>query len=216
MSQGKTAAQYQIIFLRHGESVGNAESRHQGQADFPLTEKGKGQAKDLAHLWKDSGQQFDLILSSPLTRALDTAKIIAHILDIPLETDPLWMERDNGKLAGLLHEEAEEKIPRPDFIPLYQPIAETGESQWELYLRAGKAINSLMKREPGRYLVVGHGGLFDMVMHSVIGVSPQPDFQSAWFRFSNTGFTPVVYHLREGRWEIQGHNLSPHLPDHEQ
>ena len=42
---------FDIIFLRHGESVGNAESRWQGQADFPLTDKGRQQALALANRW---------------------------------------------------------------------------------------------------------------------------------------------------------------------
>lgn len=211
MTKEDPTSRYQITFLRHAESVGNAENRHQGQEDFPLTPQGRSETQKLVQYWKGHKQRFDLIISSPLSRALETAQIIADALDIPLETDPLWMERDNGRLAGLLHEEAEEKVPRPDFIPLYQPIAETGESQWELYLRAGKAVNTLMKRDPGRYLVVGHGGLFNMVMHTVIGLPPRPNFQSAWFRFANTGYTPVVYHPQEGRWEIRAHNLRPHL-----
>ena len=43
---------FDIIFLRHGEFVGNAESRWQGQADFPLTDKGREQARALAARWQ--------------------------------------------------------------------------------------------------------------------------------------------------------------------
>ena len=42
---------YHVTFLRHGESVGNAEDRFQGHADFPLTEKGRTQARSLADRW---------------------------------------------------------------------------------------------------------------------------------------------------------------------
>lgn len=210
-SSESTSDLFEFTFLRHAESVGNAERRHQGQADFPLTEKGQRQAQALALYWKDQEQRFDQIISSPLSRATETAEILAAELNLDMITDPVWMERDNGKLAGLLHEEAAEKLPIPDFIPLYQPIAETGESQWELYLRAGRAINKLMKLDPGNYLVVGHGGLFSMVMYAMIGLSPQPNFQGPRFRFSNSGFTPVRYHIANGRWEFLGQNLTPHL-----
>ena len=50
---------YNIVFLRHGESVGNAEDRFQGQADFPLTEKGRDQAKVRAERWLAEGVTFD-------------------------------------------------------------------------------------------------------------------------------------------------------------
>ena len=209
----KPPDRYEIIFLRHAQSVGNAEKRHQGQADFPLTDLGREQARALAAHWQNKNQHFDHILCSPLTRAEDTARILADTLDLEIHIDPVWMERDNGKLAGLLHEEALKKYPPPDFIPLYQPIAETGESQWELYLRAGKALNSILSRDPGRYLIVGHGGLFNMVMQAVVGLTPQPDFQGARFRFSNSGFTRVVYTPRDGRWDIQQHNIRPHWSD---
>ncbi|MBK8824271.1 MAG: histidine phosphatase family protein [Anaerolineales bacterium] len=43
---------FHITLLRHGESVGNAESRWQGQADFPLTDTGRAQARALAERWK--------------------------------------------------------------------------------------------------------------------------------------------------------------------
>lgn len=58
-----------ITLLRHGESVGNAESRWQGQADFPLTDRGREQARALAARWKRENAQFDHVISSPLSRA---------------------------------------------------------------------------------------------------------------------------------------------------
>ena len=210
MSRSNTSSYY-ITLLRHGESVGNAENRHQGQADFPLTEKGRDQAQALGNYWKKAGTRFDYAIASPQSRAKETAETIAHALGLSLTFDPIWMERNNGKLAGLRFEEALVKFPPPDFIHLFQPIAETGENQWELYLRAGQALNSLMKLAPGRYLVVSHGALLNMFMHAVMGVPPQPNFQGPRFRFSNTGFTTLVYKPENGLWNIQGHNTRPHL-----
>ena len=136
--------------LRHGESQGNFEGRHQGQADFPFTERGREQAKALLDRWKSEAKEFDLVISSPLARARETAEIIASGLNVPLEFDPLWMERDNGLMAGLSPEEVRETLPQPQFIHPYQPIGQTGESQWELYLRAGNAVQSLFNHPPGK------------------------------------------------------------------
>ncbi len=200
-----------FLLLRHGESTGNAENRHQGQADYPLTAEGRQQIERLSEYWRDLQVTFDQVISSPLVRAQESAEIIAQTLQIPLAYDPIWMERDNGKLAGLLHENAPNVVPRPEFIPLYQAIAETGESQWELYLRAGQALNSITNNPPGRYLIVSHGGFLNMVMHAVIGLTPQPNFHGPIFRFSNAGFTTLHYLPEKGNWMILGHNQTNHL-----
>ena len=47
---------FQFAFLRHGESIGNVESRWQGQADYPLTEKGRAQVRSLAGRWIGVGE----------------------------------------------------------------------------------------------------------------------------------------------------------------
>src|SRR4030067_1845010 len=124
---------YGITLLRHGESQGNFEGRHQGQADFPLTELGRQQTKALADRWKTEKKSFDLVISSPLVRAHETAVLTSTELYAPLELDPLWMERDNGLMAGLSEEEVRETLPQLDFIHPYQPVGQTGESQWELF-----------------------------------------------------------------------------------
>jgi 2,3-bisphosphoglycerate-dependent phosphoglycerate mutase len=199
------------VFLRHGESTGNAENRHQGQADYPLNEKGREQIQALARTWTSWGWKFDRAVSSPLIRAKESAKILSNSLGFDLEYDPIWMERDNGELAGLLHEEAQQVLPIPDFIPLFEPIGTTGESQWELYLRAGDALNQLLKFPPGRHLVISHGGLLNMVMLALVGLVPQPNFQGPRFRFSNAGYTVVRYEPGNHNWFIQEHNNTNHL-----
>lgn len=206
-----TPSDHLFILLRHGESTGNAENRHQGQADFPLTEMGIQQAEILAEYWLGQKIIFDQAISSPLARAKQTATVIADSLNLEISYDPVWMERDNGQLAGLLHEQALELLPVPDFIPLFQPIAKTGESQWELYLRAGEALNQLMKYPPGKYLVISHGALLNMLMHALVGVIPQPNFQGPNFQFSNTGYTTVRFTPENNNWHILEHNNTSHL-----
>jgi broad specificity phosphatase PhoE len=202
-----------FILLRHGESTGNADKRHQGQADYPLTDLGQVQVKRLAETWKAEGWDFDQVICSPLSRAKETASILSTYLGFEVEFNPIWMERDNGELAGLLHEQALEVLPPPDFIPLYEPIAKTGESQWELYLRAGTALNQLLKLPPGQHLVISHGGLLNMVMHALVGLVPQPNFQGPNFRFSNTGYTRVRFEPENNNWIIMEHNNINHLDE---
>lgn len=105
---------YYITLLRHGESTGNAEGYFQGQADFPLTERGKEQSRALAVYWNCQGLKFDAIISSPLARARQTAELLAEHLvgaqnsdQARVECIPEWQERDFGRISGLHREENE-------------------------------------------------------------------------------------------------------------
>jgi broad specificity phosphatase PhoE len=206
------AQPYQITLLRHGQSIGNIEGRYQGQADFPLTETGVAQAQALAEGWAREGKIFDGIITSPLMRARQTAEIIAKVLDLPLEEDPIWKERDNGVMAGLRPEEAQIKSPRPDFVTPYHVIGESGESQWQLYLRAGRAVQMLMVKDPGNYLVVSHGALLNMVLYAMFGLTPQAEFQGARFPLRNTAFASLVYRPGEHIWILERFNDRQHWP----
>jgi 2,3-bisphosphoglycerate-dependent phosphoglycerate mutase len=197
---------YHITLLRHGESQGNFEGRHQGQADFPLTDRGRDQIKALANRWVAEYKEFNLIISSPLRRARESAQIIADALKVTLEFDALWMERDNGLIAGLSEEELRDTDLQPSFIHPYQPVGQTGESQWELYLRAGKAVQSLFNRPPGKYLIVSHGGLLNMFFYAILGISPQPNFHGPRFRFNNSAFATLTYYPTSHHWFVLGVN----------
>jgi len=203
---------FEITFLRHGESIGNAEGYFQGQYDYQLSERGKEQAEALANRWVAEDESFDQIISSPLLRAKETADIINRSLNRPIEFDPIWMERDNGNLAGVKHENARISNPRPDFIKLFDPIGETGESEWQLFLRSGKAVQSLLRRIPGKYLIISHGGILNKVFHTIFGLKPQANFQGTHFRFDNVGFSKISYSPEINKWRIFTHNDTSHLP----
>ena len=206
---------YHITLLRHGESVGNAEGYHQGQAEFPLTEKGTAQAQALAKHWLSKGVNFNQAIASPQERAKETALIVTNALIVPLDFDEIWMERDNGRYAGLRHSEAAQKYPQPDFIPSYEPIGEVGESQWELYLRGGRAVQSLIHRPPGRYLVISHGGLLNMVIYAILGITPPPNFHGPRFRFRNTSYASLSYYPHRHVWYVHGINQRDHWDEEE-
>lgn len=203
---------YHIILLRHGESVGNAEGRHQGQSDFPLTKTGEAQAHALARRWQSEAVTFHQIITSPLQRAHQTAEIIAGALHVSLEIGEIWMERDNGHYAGLTPEEANRLYPRPEFMPPYRFVGETGESQWELFLRAGRAVQDLLERPAGRYLVVSHGGILNLVLYAILGIAPQANFQGPRFRFNNSAFATLTYYPERHTWAVSGINDRVHWP----
>lgn len=201
---------YQFVFLRHGESLGNAQSRWQGQSDYPLTEKGRAQANALAERWKSENVIFNLILSSPLGRARETAEIIASKLNLKVEFDDIWLERAIGEMEGLTAEEVRQK-PRPPYVTPYDPIGGDGEGDWALYLRAGQALHNLLKRPAGSYLIVSHGGLLNQLMNAITGVAPHVDPSGVRFRFENTAFARVLYFPHQHRWAIDAVNDRAHL-----
>jgi 2,3-bisphosphoglycerate-dependent phosphoglycerate mutase len=202
---------YTLTFLRHGESVGNMENRFQGHADFPLTEKGRLQARLLAERWKAEARTFDRVVSSPLLRARQTAEIVCATLDMPLEFDPDWMEINNGLLAGLDDEQAAQMAPRPDFMTPYTRFGKTGESRWEVYLRAGRAIQRILDQPAGTYLVAAHGGVLNMAMYAILGIPVQADFSGPRFMFHNTTFTTFTYEPEHHNWRMLHFDDRPHL-----
>lgn len=204
---------YEFTFLRHAESVGNAEVIYQGQGEFPLTAKGITQAQVLARRWKKDGITFDRIISSPLGRAKQTAEILQSSLEAPLIFDPVWMERHNGALSGVSQQEAKKVFPRPEFIGLYDPTGGSGESDWALYLRAVKALTGLLKNLPGRYLIVSHGGLLNKALAAILGVPLTPNLAGVRLRFANTGFCQIAYTPEENRWRVHQLNDSRHISE---
>jgi len=190
-----------VVFLRHAESVGNLENRFQGHADYPLTDKGRVQAHLLAEEWKAEGVTFNRACSSPLLRARETAEIICSTLDTPLEFDPDWMEINNGLLTGLTLEESVETGPRPDFFTPYTRWGVSGESRWEVYLRAGRNLQKLIDHPAERMLIVAHGGILNMTLYAILGIPPQAASTGPRFMFHNTSFATFSY-------EPVGHNWS--------
>jgi broad specificity phosphatase PhoE len=203
-------ANYQFTFLRHGESVGNAQSRWQGQSNYPLTDQGRAQAEALAKRWQSEKVKFDLLISSPLERAVETAKIIASELTVEVETDEIWLERAIGEMEGLTIEEVRRK-PRPSYTTPYDHIGGDGEGDWALYLRAGRALHGLLHQPPGNYLIVSHGGLLNQLMHAILGMAPHADPSGVRFRFENTAFARVMYIPQQHRWNIDALNDRAHL-----
>ena len=201
---------YHFVFVRHGESIGNAQARWQGQSDYALTEKGSSQARALAARWKSENVKFDLIVSSPLIRAKETAEMIASAVGAPVEYDPILLERHIGEMEGMTAEELR-KRPQPPYVTPYDSIGGGGEGDWALFLRAGQALQKLLRRPAGSYLIVSHGGLLNQLMNAIIGIAPHVDPSGVRFRFDNTAFARVIYYPHQHRWAIETLNDRAHL-----
>ena len=155
-----------ILLVRHGESTWNADGRWQGQADPPLTDRGRDQAVAAAA----AIGTVDAIVTSDLERAADTGAIIARILGIePVLVEPRLRERDAGSLSGLTRAQIYEAFPGllPDDPAGFRPD-DDGHPRWPhdwesdaaLWDRVEIALVALGRLSPdGDVLAVTHGGV---------------------------------------------------------
>lgn len=196
---------HHITFMRHAESTGNRSEQLQGRSNTPLTERGEQQARERAAGWRAQGIGFDKIIASPLLRARHTAEIIASNMNVAVDLDNDWQERDFGNLEGQSLQELRQR--GVDFFEPYHSVGETGESQVDMYRRALVAIQNLLRRPTGRYLVVSHGAFLARVMFVVFGATPQSHYNSPVFWMGNTAYINLTYHMDRRQWRWYGfHN----------
>ncbi len=151
-----------LLLVRHGQSTWNAVGKWQGQADPPLSDKGRRQALAAAA----SVGMVDAIVASTLSRAYETAEIIAETIGIgPVIADHRLQETDAGEWTGLTRAEIDEGWPgwvdsgrRPDRF----------ESVDHVVSRAVAAVVDIHEAFPGgTVLVVTHGGIMRYIRHSL-------------------------------------------------
>lgn len=161
----------QIYFIRHGESEANHNGYIAGWLDSPLTEKGRETAEKVAQQLVADGLVFDSIYTSTLSRARETAEIIAKTIGYPLADIRLsedLRERGFGDLSGR---------PKSEFLQLTSAdvAAAGGESYKMLYdrvLRANQLI-AADARAGKHILIVGHSGFYRMALVLSQGLMPE-------------------------------------------
>lgn len=143
-----------ILLVRHGQSEWNAAGRWQGQADAPLSDRGRLQAREASR----TVGAVDAVWASDLRRAVETATIIADGIGVgPVVVDPDLRERDAGEFSGLTRAEIEERFPGYLAARRRPPGWEPDE---HLLARARRALHRIAEAVPGGdVLVVTHGGL---------------------------------------------------------
>nr|WP_290441094.1 histidine phosphatase family protein [Clostridium algidicarnis] len=137
-----------IYIARHGETKWNIEGRMQGFKNSDLTQRGINDARSLGESLKDI--DFDCIYSSPLGRALDTAKYIRQDDNIKIILDDSLKELNLGLWEGMTHEEIKEKYPLQYNNFREHPESfesQGGESFLELIKRVEKGLNNIIKDE---------------------------------------------------------------------
>lgn len=207
-----------LLLIRHGESRGNVNRQWQGWLDEPLTERGREQARRLAErLYRWSVERSEptvAVYSSTLSRAYQTADILARRWGVPLVLDGRLRERDVGVLQGLTWPEVEARHPqvaraiRQSWIALTLP---GGEAVSQVAERAWQAVEGIMARTDhrdvvGNVAIVSHGGTLNAYLNRLIG---RGDKRPNVFSFGNTSLS--VVEIRDGRPRIMLVNDLCHL-----
>lgn len=150
----------QLYLVRHGETEWNAAHRIQGSTDIPLNETGRAQALATGRLL--ARRPWDAIYASPLSRAYETASIIAGEVGLAAPVAvPAIVERNYGEAEGLTGEEIDRRFPGETPVP-------GRETREEVIARVLPALLELAERHPGQsVLVVGHGGVIRSVLYSL-------------------------------------------------
>ncbi len=184
--------------LRHGQTDWNVAGRLQGTSDIPLNETGIAQALAAANAIDPS--EWDVLLSSPLSRASETAKAIAQVHGRHQHViDDRFLERAFGEAEGWSYEE---------WKRLHDPAIGVagGENLEQLEVRAIALLEAMVSEYAGkRVLAVSHGAL----IRKLVRIASNKQLPREGERFANTSLTKLI--SRDGEWSVlhyDGHSLS--------
>lgn len=179
-----------LYLTRHGETEWNAAKRYQGHSDISLNETGLRQAALLAR--RLSAEPIDVIYSSDLSRAVETAKIIAELQPraLPVKKDLRWRELFFGEWEGLTYEEVRAKWSVKSSNWYENPARLSppgGETLLQLAARVQSALEDLRTQHKDQtVLVVTHAGAIQALLCSVLGM----DLKRYWqFHISQASLT---------------------------
>lgn len=160
-----------VIAVRHGETAWNVDARIQGQLDVGLNDTGLWQAQQVARALAE--EAIGAIYASDLSRAWQTAQVIAHARGIEVAAEPGLRERAFGRFEGRTFADIDASLPAqarlwrtrdPEFAP------EGGESLLTFRDRVTHTASRLAALHPGELVVlVAHGGVMDVLYRAATG-----------------------------------------------
>ena len=156
-----------LCLIRHGETTWNAERRLQGHTDIPLNAKGVLQARQMAQALKNTKLLFDVLYTSDLKRAADTANAIVELFGLEARVDSALRERHFGALQGLSIQEApllQPAIWQAHIARDFEHELDGGESIQQFAFRVQTVLDKMQEQHSGKtILLVSHGGTLDMM-----------------------------------------------------
>ena len=174
--------------LRHGQTDWNIDLRLQGSTDIPLNETGRAQAMQAAAVL--NREDWDVIIASPLSRAKDTADIVAIELGMNVVVVPELIERSFGVAEGLDH---------ASWRKMYesQAVIEGLESLEDLRARTIELLNLIATEYSGqRVLAVSHGAF----IRKVLTIVSEGELPREGERLSNASLNKFIH--SDNEWTI--------------
>ncbi|WP_282060618.1 histidine phosphatase family protein [Bacillus pumilus] len=185
-----------ICLVRHGETDWNAAKRIQGRTDIPLNDTGKWQAEQTGLYLKNA--RWDVVISSPLTRAKETAHLILKHVDAPLVIMDDFIERDYGDAEGMSFEERQKLFPDKQY-PNMEPL-ETIQD------RMVEGIEKVRAAYPNQQvLIVAHGA----AIHALLTTLADEHLGLENTRLVNACLNYVEW--KDGKWKVLDYNVVSHL-----
>lgn len=142
-----------LYVARHGQTVWNAQNKVCGITDVDLTEKGIEQAGQLAEIVPDD---IDMIITSPLKRAVETGKIVAAKKNVPLYKEELLIEQNYGIYEGVDRKDPQFLNNKRNFAYRYPG----GESMMQVACRVYGFLERIKEEYPEKNILpISHGGV---------------------------------------------------------
>jgi probable phosphoglycerate mutase len=178
-----------LYLIRHGQSAGNAEGRFGGHGPTPLSDLGVEQADKTAQVLAKEG--VDVIYSSDLPRAIQTAEPLSKLLNLPLHRSAAFRERHVGVLQGLTFDESKEKFPRDYYALINRNIHHViteGESYRHLLRRITGELRSILRNhQRERIAIFSHTGAICFLTLHLLGAINRGTKTTPWLITSNCG-----------------------------
>ncbi len=184
-----------ICLVRHGETDWNKLGRLQGSTDIPLNETGIMQATLAAHALKGNG--YEIVVTSPLTRAKQNAQVIAEQSGLSLIEMDAFKERSFGAAEGLLKEEREQLYPDNKFPNL--------ESYEDLAKRLRQGLTQVTKLPYEKVIIVAHGAAINCILAIF------SDFEIGSGKTVLLNACTSIITFENNKWKIERYNDVSHL-----
>ncbi|MDQ0170095.1 histidine phosphatase family protein [Paenibacillus tundrae] len=183
--------------IRHGVTDWNYEYRAQGHTDIPLNAEGRRQAELLARRMEN--EEWDVIYSSDLSRALETAEMVGKLKNIEVRTDLRLREMNGGLTEGTTEQE---RVNQWGYS--WSKLDLGIEPQADIIKRGVDCLADLAERHPNqKLLIVSHGAILGLILRKLIR---HVDMQES---LHNTSVT--IINKEQVRWNCERYNCISHL-----
>jgi broad specificity phosphatase PhoE len=159
-----------LMTVRHGLTELNRDRRVGGRIDVPLIDEGRGQAREAATRF--AGTRLDVVVSSPLVRAIETAELVTGWPTTRIEIDDGCTERSFGEMEGIDPSDVPVRFPHVKYLRIahvgYSLNPPGGESFDALHERAHRFLDRLLERHRAAWVVVFSHQNFLQQLHGVV------------------------------------------------